>query len=174
MSNSNLKHIQGLQLFLEFITPQEEKNLVASFVETTPKKTTGRNSIRRFGSKAPYRANMVSEEIPAQFDFLLDRLVNQQLMPIRPDSVSINEYLCGQGIQAHIDSRESGKTITVLSLTGNATMVFSNGNTNKKIDLPPRCLLQMKDESRNIWKHSIEPVKHTRYSVVFRCSKDIE
>ena len=166
--------ITGLQLFIEFITPQEEKNLVASFVETTPKKTTGRNSIRRFGSKLPYRANMVSEEIPEQFNFLLDRLTERELMPIRPDSVAVNEYLRGQGIQAHIDSRESGRVITVLSLASSATMIFTNRKEAKKLELPPRCLLQMKDEARTLWKHAIEPVQKTRYSVVFRCSKDIE
>lgn len=100
--------------------------------------------------------------------------MERHLMPIRPDSVSVNEYLSGQGIAPHIDSRESGRTITVLSLVSEATMVFSKGEEKKRIELPPRCLLQMRDEARIIWKHAIEPVKHTRYSVVFRCSKDVE
>lgn len=59
---------------------------------------------------------------------------------------------------------------TILSLMNEATMVFEKGKTKHSLVLPARSLVQMKDEIREQWLHSILPVKNTRYSIVFRCS----
>lgn len=162
---------KGLNLVLDFISEEEEKILAEKVQKTPKRKTTSRNSIQRFGSSAPYRSNIISTEIPQHFDYLLDRLVEKNLLLVRPDSVSVNEYQAGQVITPHIDSKSSGPVVSVLSLLSEATMVLSRkGHQSEKVLLPPRSLVQISGEIRNIWKHSIEPVKSLRYSVVFRCS----
>lgn len=47
-------------------------------------------------------------------------------------------------------------------------MVFSKNDEQYKITIPSRSIMQLKDEIRFEWKHSIEPVKLKRYSIVFR------
>lgn len=168
----------GLVLIPEFITTDEEKELlthVVSNVATMPPrpapniKRKGRNRIQRFGSSAPYKSNMASKTIPSFFDFVLDRLVEQKLVNKRPESTTINEYLAGQVIEPHIDSEASGKVVTVLCLLSEATMTFKLGSEQASVVLPPRSLVQIKNDIRYKWTHAIEPVPSLRYSVVFRC-----
>lgn len=178
--NTNMINLYelGLVLIPEFITMDEEKELlthVVSNVATMPPrpapniKRKGRNRIQRFGSSAPYKSNVVSKTTPAFFDFILDRLVEQKLVNKRPESTTINEYLAGQVIEPHIDSKASGEVVTVLCLLSEATMTFALGSDKESIILPPRSLVQLKNDLRHKWTHSIEPVPSLRYSVVFRC-----
>jgi alkylated DNA repair dioxygenase AlkB len=119
----------------------------------------------------PYKSNMVSNKIPEYFNSVLDKLIQQNLLEKTPDSVSVNEYFSGQSITPHIDSKTSGKIITILSLMNEATMVFERNKEKHSLLLPARSLVQMKNEIREQWLHSIPPVKNTRYSIVFRCSE---
>lgn len=157
----------GLYLFLDFISVEEEQELLKYMPSVPAKKTKGRNNIQRFGSELPYKSSMLSKIIPDHFNLILDRI--EGLGCQRPDSVSINEYLSGQAITKHIDSKSSGPIISVLSMLSDAVMVFSK-KTEESIPilLPARSLVQMKGEIRNDWHHEILPVKSTRYSVVFR------
>jgi alkylated DNA repair dioxygenase AlkB len=155
---------------LDFISPEEEIELLKHLANKPPKKTTERNSIHRFGSEAPYKGNLVSKSIPAYFNFAIDKAMEQGLLTVRPDSVSVNEYKTGQQISPHIDSATSGPVISIVSLLSEATMVFRFKTKTHRVVLPPRSLVQMKDEIRTKWMHSIEPVKADRYSVVLRCS----
>lgn len=161
----------GLKLICEFITEEEESNIINN-LNTFPKNTSqkGRNSIQRFGSDLPYRGNMISKEIPEYLKILCQKLFDSKLVEELPDSITINEYREGQGINPHIDSQTSGKTITVLSLMSDATMRFERQKEKRQFSIlvPRRCLTQMTGEIRNNWTHSIDPVLSDRYSVVFR------
>jgi alkylated DNA repair dioxygenase AlkB len=86
----------------------------------------------------------------------------------------MNQYLIKQAILAHIDLPEGGEVITVLSLLSPATMVFRYRQTERmfSVPLPPRSLVQMRDEIRYNWTHEILPVESTRYSLVFRNSQE--
>jgi alkylated DNA repair dioxygenase AlkB len=170
MVESNLKNL-GVDLFLDFITQAEEDFLLKNINKSSCKSTKGRNSIQRFGSSMPYKSNMVSNKIPEYFNSVLDKLIQQNLLEKTPDSVSVNEYFSGQSITPHIDSKTSGKIITILSLMNEATMVFERNKEKHSLLLPARSLVQMKNEIREQWLHSIPPVKNTRYSIVFRCSE---
>lgn len=164
----------GLKIINEFITVEEEQAILDSIENKEKRKTNkgkGRNSIRRYGSDKPYKGNIISKSIP---DFLVnvsEKLVSSNLIEEMPDSVSINEYLTGQEISYHIDSKESGKVISVLSLMNKATMLFRKKKEIIRVELPPRCLTQLRGEIRNHWEHAISPVTNTRYSIVFRCSE---
>lgn len=160
----------GFVLIPDFITLEEQTKLVSHLKSSPNKRTKSRNSIQRFGSKKPYNSNMISDKVPEHFAFALDRIMEQNLLPERPNSVSVNEYQIGQQITPHIDSRSSGPIISILSLLNEATMTFELRSIKHQVVIPARSLIQFKDDLRNLWKHSIEPVKAIRYSVVFRCA----
>lgn len=42
-------------------------------------------------------------------------------------------------------------------------MVFSKGKIKHVVVLPSRSLVQMRDEIRDSWMHSIEPTREKRY-----------
>lgn len=167
LESTTLK-LTGLSVIHDFISLEQEKEIMDCIVKQPPKKTGVRNSIQRFGIGQSYKDNLVSKEIPEFLNKLALSLVDQKLLTTKPNLISINEYYAGQQIPAHKDSRESGEVITTLSLLGSATMIFQKGKTTIPIELPPRCLVQMRDDARNSWLHSILPVKETRYSIVFR------
>jgi alkylated DNA repair dioxygenase AlkB len=100
--------------------------------------------------------------------------MEQHVLAVRPDSITMNQYLAQQAILAHIDDPKGGKEVTVLSLLTPARLVFRKHDRVFTVDLPPRSLVQMRDEIRYNWTHEIEPVADTRYSLVFRCSQDIQ
>lgn len=170
-----LNHIElGFNLILDFITKNEEVLILNSIDKSNKRRNTkDRNNIQRFGSEIPYKNNIVSKEIPSIFDDISNKLLKENLLEVKPDSITVNEYLKGQEIKPHTDSPTSGKVITILSLMSDAKMVFQKSKDSFVVDVPARSLVQMKNEIRNQWNHSISPVDATRYSIVFRCS-DLE
>ncbi|NDC55398.1 MAG: hypothetical protein EBZ69_00975 [Alphaproteobacteria bacterium] len=174
------KDVGTVNVIEDFITPAEEQTLLAQIeagISTGTKRQKGavRNVVQRWGSSVPYRNDILSDVIPEHFQFLLDRLVAQNLVAHRPDSITMNQYLIKQAILAHIDLPEGGPVITVLSLKSPATMLFRYRQTERMfaVPLPPRSLVQMRDEIRYNWTHEIQPVLDTRYSLVFRCSSEV-
>jgi alkylated DNA repair dioxygenase AlkB len=166
----------GLNLILDFITEEEEKEIISNFSGVSfekKKNTQGRNSIKRYGSKKPYNSNIASLQIPEFLEKLGQKLVDNSILAKRPNSISINEYCKGQKIDAHTDSKDSGPVISILSLLSDATMVFDHKKESFKINLPKRSLIQMKEEIRWKWRHSILPVVDNRYSIVFRDSDNV-
>lgn len=161
----------GLTVTPEFITPEEEAQIIDFVIKTEHRRTPGRNSVQRYGSNVPYRSNILNQKIPELLENLGKKLLDSGLLSSRPDSITINEYHQNQGILGHIDSKSSGEVITTLSILGSATMVLQRGAEKFSVELPPRCLVQMRSEARDEWTHAILPVPSTRYSVVFRCGK---
>lgn len=168
-------HAPGLSLHPDFLTESEEIELLMQIRLYMPSKPRlgcyDRNAVVRFGSSRPYN-DMIDAKIPANLYWLCDKLVAQQYVPQKPDSITINEYYPGQAIKPHIDHIDGGPVITVLSLAAPATMVFTkSGEDDLVVELPPRSLVQMRDGIRYDWQHEIKPVKELRYSMVFRCSE---
>lgn len=155
----------------DFISKEQEETILKYHKSESTKSGDKRNNIQRYGSSLPYKGKMVSLDIPKYFQELSEKLVEQNILQEIPDSVTINEYYPGQAIKYHIDSKTSGKIITVASLLGNATMGFQKGKEEFYINFPPRAVVQISGELRNDWKHCILPVEELRYSIVFRNSK---
>lgn len=158
----------GLLLIPEFLTESEELTVLSSIPQTQVINKHTRNSIKRYGSNIPYKNQIESDTIPKYLESLSDKIISNNLLKIRPNSVSINEYVIGNAIAPHIDSMESGEVITIISLLSDATMVFTKDDLEQNIVIPSRSLIQLKNEIRYQWKHSILPVKNKRYSIVFR------
>lgn len=165
-----MEHL-GLKIVKDFITEEEEQEILSHIKVGNRSDQKGRNSIKRYGSKLPYNSNMVSAEIPDFLKKLCDKIVSAGLLEEAPNSVTINEYMAGQGITPHVDSKASGAVITILSLKGNATMNFTRGKESFSVDYPARQLMQMQGEIREKWMHSVPCVNELRYSIVFRMGK---
>lgn len=165
----------GLALHPDFITESEEVELlmyIRLYMPARPRVGVyDRNAIVRFGSTKPFK-DVRDSKIPEVFDRLCIKLAQGRYTETQPDSITINEYYPGQAIKAHIDPRECGPVITVLSLSTPATMVFTKEDEKPlTVELPPRSLVQMRDSIRYDWRHEIKPVRDLRYSMVFRCSQ---
>jgi hypothetical protein len=166
----NIKKL-GLTLIENFISEKEEKEILSNFdpPKRVSSRSTARNSIKRYGSSVPYEQQIISDIIPKYLDKIAQKIVKKGYLDIKPNSISINEYLSGNSIAPHIDSLTSGEIISILSLSSDATMVFNKDDSEEfEIKLPRRSLVQMRDEIRYEWKHSVPPVSSLRYSIVFR------
>ena len=90
--------------------------------------------------------------------------------------LTLNEYLPGQGIAAHVDTESCfGPDIFVVSLGSGITMTMteqkpnhhSNGGNvetkqRKHIYLKPRSLLVLRQDARYLWSHMIAPRKNDK------------
>jgi alkylated DNA repair dioxygenase AlkB len=200
-------------LFIEnFVTQEEEEDLM-NFLDSQPwnegptlptspfdpcssstsSSSSSSNSpfsigrrVQHYGFAFNYKTRIVDPNqplgfLPSAFDFILNRLPT----PFRPDQITVNEYLPGQGIASHVDTHSAFEDgITSLSLCSSVVMDFecllssstsqspstsvSSSNyvsgTRVQVEpcaaiknqlLPARSLLVMVGESRYAWKHGI-------------------
>lgn len=162
---------RGLKIIEDFITEEEENEILEMLKPTPRRSTTERNSVKRYG-EVTYDNYMKSKDIPDFLQKIAQKLVDEKLLDELANSISINEFQRGQVVKPHIDNLESGDTISVLSLKGHAIMKMEKDNESFTIELPPRTLLQLFGEFRFFWKHSILPITCAeRYSIVFRYAK---
>lgn len=151
-----------------YLKPQLEQD-VLNFLDKSFSGKTGKDrSILRFGETLSYSSNKVSDTIPEMLMKLTQKIEDDGFVSdIR--HVTVNRYDVGQSIAFHVDSKEAGDVITVLSLASDAVMLFKdNKGKVSRQPVPANSLLQMTDEHRYKMKHSIEPVQAVRYSIVFR------
>lgn len=161
----------GLRYIKDFISAEEEQQLIAAVDSEDWESDFGRR-VQHFG----YRFDHVTREvdlsmkrvkikpIPSVFLSLFNRSeFSSRVQGV--DQVTVNEYLCGNGIRYHIDSHTcfSG-SILVLSLLSPIVMNFRNPetNTNKLITLFPRSLLVLDGDARYRWEHGIALRKNDR------------
>lgn len=129
------------------------------------KRISERNYVMRFGSDIPYPGNIISKIIPPVLTIPVSLYISF-------NSVTINEYLPGGGILPHIDKKEGGEEIHILSLLSDCEIVFSKiGEEDKRILLPRNSLFSFRKDLRYKWKHSIPSVTERRLSVVYRDSR---
>lgn len=172
---------KDIKLLLDFISNQEEVDILNNLESTEYNPSGERNSVKRFGTFKSSIIN-VCKEVPFFLDNLSNKIFENKLIAKKPDSIQINEYYPGQGVKPHIDSHYNGNIITILSILGHTVLNFIHPKKeNFSIFIPPRSLFQMKDEIRQEWQHSIEEKKFDivegiklertkRYSIVFRNS----
>lgn len=159
----------GLIWIQNFLTHAEADAAVKNIPPTNIMKTKARNSTRRYGTQFPYEGGIVRGPVPEYLETLNTKIVERGFSPQPYQSISLNEYLPGNSIAAHIDNRESGETITIISLLGPAEIRFDLNGIGYDLLLESGSLIQMRGDSRWKWRHSIPPVKEKRYSIVFRC-----
>ena len=161
----------GLQFVAEFISEEKENELLSiiqQYQSIKDQKSHLRNSVWRFGPKHPYHNNNLSDEIPFFLQELAEKITAETTIGT-PKSISINEYVYGNSMPAHIDNQNSGPVITIISLGHESQMKFAKKEESFIVDLPRRSLISMSGEIRNQWTHELLPVFGHRFSIIFRC-----
>jgi len=159
---NNVSEIDGLAYVPNFITEQEEKELVRA-INAQPWLTDIKRRVQHYGYKYDYKARTINYSmflgpLPDWVAAVAERLFQNNYIEEYPDQVIINEYLPGQGITNHIDCEPCfGETITSLSLGSHCIMDFNNIITGQKIEvmMEPRSLVVINGPARHIWTHGI-------------------
>ena len=169
----------------DFISESGEHELIGEIqkLQLTPFKYyqfTGKRRTLSFGWEYEFGKSDIrtAPDIPA---FLLPvRTRAGKLFNIDPNSLiqaSIIEYSTGSPIGWHRDIPHFGVVVGI-SLGAACRMRFrkySRGRTKKinrdeilSIELQPRSIYLMSGASREMWQHSIPPVKELRYAIMMR------
>lgn len=183
-------------IYIDFISPQEEVFLIETinsdqnkWVNRYTQNQLNNRRMQSYGfqyikGQSGKESIILAEKIPDNYCFLLDRL--ELSTGIRFNQMTINEYLPGQGIDAHYDHKTRfGNYIAGLTLGSGCNLIFEKINCKDISDntiikyLSPRSLYLMKDELRYDWMHKIQKVfydyvdgkkikRSTRWSLTFR------
>jgi alkylated DNA repair dioxygenase AlkB len=141
---------------------------------------TGKRRTASFGWQYEFGKSEITTA-PDMPTFLLPiRTRAGKLFDIDPNSLtqtSIIEYSTGSPIGWHRDIPHFGVVVGI-SLGAACRMRFRKNNRVRSknsnrgeilsIDLQPRSIYLMSGASREIWQHSIPPVKELRYSIMMR------
>jgi alkylated DNA repair dioxygenase AlkB len=180
------KMIPGLRYIPHFITDDEGRELVRA-IDSQPCLPALKRRTQHYGYRYNYTKRAIDAssklgELPEWLGVFSDLLFERGLFEENPNQVIVNEYMLGQGIQAHIDATVFGKTVASLSSLSSIDMYFEKyaGLKKHSVLLEPESLLVLKGPARYDWKHSIpvrvidtEPggvkiVRGRRISITFR------
>ena len=168
-----------------FISEAEEQELIEGIqkVQLEPFKYyqfTGKRRTASFGWQYEFGASEITAA-PEMPPFLLPLRVRAgKVFNIDPNSLvqtSIIEYSTGSPIGWHRDIPQFGIVVGI-SLGAACRMKFRKYSRvrSKKVDrnevlsieLQPRSIYLMSGAAREIWQHSIPPVKQLRYAIMMR------
>lgn len=176
---ASLPAIPGLAHVSEYITPQEEAELIRT-INAQPWITELKRRVQHYGYRYDYKARSVTPEsylgaLPEWLSQYANRLCADSFFPIPPDQVIVNEYEPGQGIAPHVDCIPCfTNTIASLSLGSTCLIEFTHGETGRKIPLllEPCSLVVLSGDARYRWQHSI-PHRKTdrRHGAIFPRSR---
>ncbi len=156
----NASTVQGVRYVRNFITPSEEKILLAA-IDSGNWLNDLKRRVQHYGYKYDYKTRRIDlwmriGNLPDWLETLACRLQSERFFEEKPDQVIVNEYLPGQGITPHIDCEPCfADTVVSLSLNSTAVMEFSKGEDKIPYFLEPRSIVALTNESRYEWKHAI-------------------
>jgi alkylated DNA repair dioxygenase AlkB len=175
----------GFDYLDDFITHDEEQALLDFFAKIDNYKNTGSRRMLAYGYcylKGEHGVSLhPASPIPDCVKPVLTRI--EKKYDRKFDQLTVNEYLPGQGIDAHYDHRERfGPVIVGLSLGSGCGMIFEGENNFRREQfLKPRSLYMMSHRYRYPYTHRIRKVhsdtvdgqrvdRKTRISLTFRQS----
>jgi alkylated DNA repair dioxygenase AlkB len=152
--------VRGLQLRTNFLTREEEK-LLMSRIDKCAWNTSLQRRTQHYGYEYDYKSKGVAKlapPIPEWCHYIVDRLLDQSVLLVRPDQLIVNEYEPGQGIFPHVDSTASSEDgIVSISLASDIVMEFVHQATGERKEaVLPRCsALSLHGVARYEWRHGI-------------------
>lgn len=168
--NSDLQKVSGLTYIPEYIT-RDEQNQLIEVIDQQEWSVKTQRRIQQYGYQYDYRYGSFASStylgaLPNWVQRLANRLTNEGFMPNISDQVIVNEYQPGEGIVKHIDCIPCfSSTIITLSLGSACVMEFTHSQTkeNIKILLEPGSMLIFQGEARYVWQHGIAACKQDNY-----------
>jgi alkylated DNA repair dioxygenase AlkB len=174
---------EGLSYREEFITPDEEHELLDAFGALdfrtlTMRGQTAKRTVRHYGLDYDYESGDLVPADPLPDALVPLRVRAAALIERDPDDlvqILVTRYPEGAGIGWHRDAPMFGTRIVGVSLAGSSRMRFQRTIKGERetaaIELPPRSAYVLSGKARWSWQHSIPPTKELRYSVTFRTLK---
>lgn len=161
-ATDDIATIHGLTYIPNFITKEDEKNLLNS-INAEPWLADIKRRVQHYGYKYDYKARSIDYSmflgaLPVWAQPLAKRLYAERLVNQEPDQLIVNEYIPGQGIANHVDCEPCfGETITSVSLGSHCVMSFVNvkSGQKKEVMLEPGSLVVITGEARHLWTHGI-------------------
>ena len=176
---------EGFIYHQDFISEAEESELIREIqtLQLTPFKYyqfTGKRRTASFGWQYEFGASEITTAPNVPVFLLPVRRRAGNFFNIDPSSLvqtSIIEYSIGSPIGWHRDIPHFGVAVGI-SLGAACIMRLRRANRRRSknrdrdeilsIELQPRSIYLMSGASREVWQHSIPPVKELRYSIVMR------
>jgi alkylated DNA repair protein (DNA oxidative demethylase) len=174
---------EGLTYVSDFVSPDEERQLLAEFEAldfraVVMRGQAARRTVRMFGLDYDYEGGelLPGDPLPEQMEWLRGRAA--RLIDRAPEDlvqILISRYPEGAGIGWHRDAPMFGSRIVGVSLLGASRMRFQRTIKGERevaaVDLQPRSAYVLSGKARWSWQHSIPATKELRYSVTFRTLK---
>ena len=164
--------IPGLHFVRNILDVQAQRELVQQ-IDARPWSTDLRRRVQHYGlpydygkhSVAVRAGELAAAPLPDWGICLVDRIIRSGIASAAFDQMIVNEYLPGQGIGPHIDSRDFGPEIITVSLGSACVMTFSRVGCGGSIDvwLDTGDLMILTLEARYLWRHQIRPRKYDVY-----------
>lgn len=187
MPAQQTKNRPGLHYIPEFITPEEQQELVTA-IDQNPWRSDLKRKVQHHGWVYDYRRRTVDPQdyigpLPPWAQKLADRLYSQtSLFSGTPVQAIVNNYQQAQGISWHYDSLAFGPEIATISLLEPWEMEFNPSYSRDRTFGQESSLLEvcscliMTGDSRFKWFHSIPRlskeknglVRGRRISITFR------
>jgi alkylated DNA repair dioxygenase AlkB len=170
---ASIQKIKGLRLIPSFVTKEEETELIAH-IDAQEWSSALSRRVQQYGYEYSYKGKAVAKlgELPEWLNGLVGKLLTAGIFDRVPTQVIINEYLPGQGINAHTDHKKLfGDVVCSLSLLSEVPMVFARGDESIEVPLLRRSLVVLTGDARYEWTHCIEARKRgrsRRVSITFR------
>jgi alkylated DNA repair dioxygenase AlkB len=181
--------VPGLRYLPDWLDATAQRELLAR-IDAAAWSSELRRRVQQYGHQYDYNRRVVAVDatrkaappLPGWARALATRLHSESVTDHPADQVTVNEYLPGQGISAHIDCVSCfGPVVAAVSL-GSACMVeFTSPDRNDRIEmwLEAGSLCMMTGPARYTWRHAIaarksDPAPHgriprgRRVSVTFR------
>jgi alkylated DNA repair dioxygenase AlkB len=170
---------EGLVYRAEFVTPDEERDLLESlgaldFYGVTMRGQTSKRLVRHYGLQYDYDTWKVQpgDPLPSELEWVRTRAAG--LVGAEPEALAqilVTRYPPGAPIGWHRDAPAFGDVIGI-SLGASSRMRFQRGKGAERetaeVLLEPRSAYVLTGPARTQWQHSIPPVKELRHSVTFR------
>jgi DNA oxidative demethylase len=174
---------EGLTYVLDFVTPDEERQLLEviealDFRAVTMRGQSARRTVRMFGLDYDYEGGELvpADPLPESLEWLRSRaaaLIERE--PADLVQVLVSRYPEGAGIGWHRDAPMFGSRIVGVSVAGTSRMRFQRTIKGERevaaVELQPRSAYVLSGKARWSWQHSIPATKELRYSVTLRTLK---
>ncbi|XP_051552422.1 alpha-ketoglutarate-dependent dioxygenase alkB homolog 4-like [Myxocyprinus asiaticus] len=162
----------GVFLWEDFVSEDEEKELVARMDEDVWRESQSGRRKQDFGPKVNFKKQRVRvgdfTGLPAISSNLVERMTKEPLLAsFKPVEQCNLDYdpLRGSAIDPHLDdSWLWGEHLVTINLLSNTVLTMSldrgwrdmeQGEVRVAVHLPRRCLVVLYGEARHRWKHSI-------------------
>ncbi|XP_043199830.1 alkylated DNA repair protein alkB homolog 8-like [Amphibalanus amphitrite] len=156
----------GAALIMDLLSAEEEE-LILGQLHWPADGSMKHRQVLHFGYEFDYGTNNVDPSrplaggLPGWVEPLVTRLMDGGHLVERPDQMTINHYLPGQGIPAHVDTHSAfTDQLVSISLGSDTTIEFCRPpphGATVAVRLPRRSALVMDGEARYLWTHCIVP-----------------